>query len=299
MDLKLPMLEEVHKNIYLVDGNNNGRFPFSYSVLITGKITALLDTGCGMEILKAVDREFAPEIVIFSHAHPDHCSGSSFFPAEKLWGPEESRETTGDLSRMAGRFIEPHLHGEWISFMRESVEFNDFKVGNFFGRDHVFDFGGTLMEAVHAPGHTNDHYCFYFPHEKTMLTTDIDFTSFGPWYGNPESDIDGFINSIDRVRNYDLDVVISSHLGVIRDGIQDRFAHFLNVFEERDRKILEFLNVPRSIEEFVENALIYQKYAYRPSILRWWELKMVNKHLDRFMSKGLVERVGDKFVRIV
>lgn len=292
------MLEEVHKNIYLVRGTNEGRFPFSCSLLIKDKITALIDAGCGMEILKALDREFAPEIVILTHAHPDHCSGSSFFPAEKLWGPVESRETTGALSRMARRFIESHLHEEWISFMRECVKFNDFNVGHFFGRGHVFDFGGIVMEAVYAPGHTVDHYCFYFPNEKTMLTTDIDFTSFGPWYGNPESDIDQFINSIDSVRNYELNVVISSHLGVIREGIQDRFANFLNVFGERDRKILEFLNEPRSIEEFVENALIYQKYPYRSSILRWWELKMIKKHLDRFVSGGLVERVEDKFVRM-
>ncbi len=292
------MLKQVTENTFLVEGKSNGRFPFCHSVLIRDKITTLIETGCGRDILKEIDEEFSPDMVVYSHAHPDHCAGSSFFPPEKLWGPEEHKETTGTMRRMAERLVIPGLIEDWLSLMTGVPKLEDFKVANYFGNGHVFDFGKTKMEAVHAPGHTDDHYCFYLPNEKIMLTTDIDFTSFGPWYANPESDIDTFIDSIERVRGYDIETVLSSHLGVIKNGIQEKFDQFLAVFEERDEKILDFLKSPRSIEDCVETALIYQGYPYGESILRFFEAQMDEKHIKRLMSRGLVKEVDGKFVHI-
>lgn len=65
------MLKEVDKNIYLVEGKNKGRFPFCHSVLITDKITALIETGCGRNRLADIEKEFTPDVVIYSHGHPD------------------------------------------------------------------------------------------------------------------------------------------------------------------------------------------------------------------------------------
>jgi glyoxylase-like metal-dependent hydrolase (beta-lactamase superfamily II) len=291
------MLKQVTENIYFVEGKSNGRFPFCHSVLIRDRITALIETGCGRDVLKEIEKEFSPDVVIYSHAHPDHCAGSSFFPAEKLWGPEEHKETTGTMRRMAERLVIPGLVEDWLTLMTGAPQLEDFKVGNYFGNGYVFDFGKTKMEAVHAPGHTDDHYCFYLPNEKIMLTTDIDFTSFGPWYANPESDIDTFIDSIERLRGYEIETVLSSHLGVIKNNIEEKFDQFLAVFEERDEKILEFLISPRSIEDFVEKALIYQGYPYGESILRFFEAQMDEKHVKRLMSRGLVKEVDGKFIR--
>ena len=293
----LKMLKQVTKNIFLVEGKCDGRFPFCHSVLIRDKKTALIETGCGRKRLKEIEKEFSPDFVVFSHIHPDHCAGSGAFPAERLWGPVESEGTTGNVRRMAERLVTKELGGDWISYMKKVPELDDFTVGNHFGNRHVFDFGDTILEAVHAPGHTLDHYCFYVPHEKIMLTTDIDFTAFGPWYANPESDIDSFIDSIQRVRGYDIKMVMSSHLGVIKNGIEQAFNRFLDAFEKREEQILHFLDKPRSIEDFVEKALIYKKYPYVPSILRFFEAQMAEKHLKRLLSSGLVRKENHKFVR--
>jgi len=257
----------------------------------------LIETGCGRNRLVDIENTFAPDVVIYSHGHPDHCAGSNFFPPERLWGPDECKETNGDLARMAERFVKPELKEDWIFYVTTSSELRDFKTGNLFDRDHVFDFGDTMMETVFAPGHTDDHYCFYLPHEKIMLTTDIDLTSFGPWYANPESRIDDFIDSIERVISYEIETVVSSHLGVIRDNIRERFDQFLAGFKERDENILEFLSSPRSMDDFVDRALIYKKYPYMASILRFFEAEMINKHLDRLMSKGLVTEKNGRFFR--
>jgi glyoxylase-like metal-dependent hydrolase (beta-lactamase superfamily II) len=291
------MVKKITENVYLVEGKSNGRFPYCHSVLIKDKVTALIETGCGRDILKEIDEEFSPDIAIYSHAHPDHCAGSSFFPAEKLWGPAEHKETTGTVRLMAKRLVAPVLEDDWVSLMTGSPQLRDFEVGNYFEDGHVFDLGTKSIKAVHAPGHTEDHYCFYLPNDKIMVTTDIDFTSFGPWYANPESDIDDFIDSIEKVRSYDIETVVSSHLGVIQNGIQEKFDQFLVLFEEREKSILEFLDSPRTIEDFVEESLIYHGYPYGVSILRFFEGQMVGKHLKRLIKRGLVKEVDGKFVQ--
>jgi glyoxylase-like metal-dependent hydrolase (beta-lactamase superfamily II) len=291
------MLKQIHKNIYLAGGKNNGRFPFSNSVLIKDRITALIDTGCGINVMKALKKELKPEIVILSHSHPDHCSGAGLFSPERIYSPYESKETIGDLNLMANRFISPALHNAWISFIKQATEFIEFKAGHSFGANHVFDLGNTIIEAVHAPGHINDHYCFYLPNEKIMLTTDIDFTSFGPWYANPESDIDKFIHSIGKIRSYAIKTTISSHKGIIRRKIQEKFDRFLACFQKRDEMIMQFLRIPRSLEDFTEKALIYHKYSSRTPILKHWETGMITKHLQRLISKNLVQRKEGMFFR--
>jgi len=290
--------QQIAERVYLVGGRAGGRFPCTYSLLIVDQTTALIDAGCGREALTSIERALHPELVLISHAHPDHCSGAGLFPAERRIGPAESLDFAGDLERMSRRFVAAELRAEWIAFMREEVDFVEFEPGASYRDGQRWELGHTVIEAVHAPGHTPDHYCFYLPNEQLLLTTDIDFTSFGPWYGNPDSEINGFIAAIERVRRLPLEAVVSSHKGVLRDQIQQRFDRYLEHFSSRDRRILDFLETPRSIDDFVEAALIYGRYPYRPGILRYWEAEMIASHLRRLGGRGLVVEEQGRFSRV-
>jgi glyoxylase-like metal-dependent hydrolase (beta-lactamase superfamily II) len=197
---------------------------------------------------------------------------------------------------MSRRFIREDLRRAWIAFWVERRGFMPFRAGNLFEGGHVFDFGTTRMEAVHAPGHCDDHYGFYFPAQRILFTTDIDFSPFGPWYGNEESNIDEFMASVRRLQAYKVRAVVSSHAGLITKGIREAFDSFLKVFEERDRAILDFLSRPRSLEDFVDRALIYRRYPDRPEILRFWERQMIAKHLKRLVDKKVVSERQGRFM---
>lgn len=290
--------EPVCDRISLITGAWGGRFPRTHALLIEDDSTALIDAGCGRAALAALTEQMAPDLVIISHGHPDHCSGGGLFTTEQLWVPEQHRESTGNLRRMAARFVEPTLQESWISYMTDEVGFVPFSAGRTFGPGHTFDLGHTTVEAVHAPGHTEDHYCFYLSRERILLCTDIDFTRFGPWYGNDESDIDRFIAAIHRVRRLPATTLISSHRGVLRQDLPGHFDRYLDVFRRRERAILAFLDQPRTLRDFVERALIYRDYPYRASILRYWEGQMVAKHLARLQGTGQVARYHDRYVRL-
>ncbi len=292
------MMEEIRRNIFFIEGEEKGRFPFSHSILIEDGINVLIDAGCGLSRLGAIQEHLRLDMVIYSHAHTDHCSGCWTFPRETVWGPAEWSSATGDLHQMARRFIPPAFQEDWIAFIRDEVGFKEFRPGRIFRRNQTFDFGKIKMETVYTPGHCQDHYCFYFPDQKLMLTTDIDLTPFGPWYGNPESDIDDFIASIEKLKGYDIETAVSSHRGVITDGLDALFDQFLEAFGARDRKILDFLRSPRSIDDFVAAALIYGRYPYRESVLKCWERQMIAKHLKRLERQGLVAETEGRYARL-
>jgi hypothetical protein len=88
-------------------------------------------------------------------------------------------------------------------------------------------------------------------------------------------------------------------MGVIREGIQQKFDGFLQIIAQREERILDFLEEPRSLEDFVETALIYRAYKGRRSgILKYWEYEMVSKHLQRLLAKGAIAAKGrSKYMR--
>jgi glyoxylase-like metal-dependent hydrolase (beta-lactamase superfamily II) len=290
-------MQPIAESIHLIPGPRGGRFPFSNSILILDRVRVLIDTGCGRETLTGIQKEFSPDLVLLSHGHLDHCSGSAVFSPSQLWTPEESHETTGDLAAMARRFIAPHLRDEWMAYTREAVDFKDFRAENTFGGHDTFDLGALTLIPVHAPGHADDHYAFHIPEAGVMACTDIDFTAFGPWYANDESDIDRFIQSIRHVQSHAVNAAVSSHIGVIRDDIDARFARFLAVFDQREERLSALLDRPRSLDDLVDKAVIYGSFPIRPGLLRFWERQMVEKHLNRMMDRGEVIQEDGQFVR--
>jgi glyoxylase-like metal-dependent hydrolase (beta-lactamase superfamily II) len=235
-------------------------------------------------------------MVIYSHGHIDHCFGAHRLSPDVLWGPEEGKGVTGNIDLMAERFVGRERTDLWLPEIVGKMGFNGFETKHFYGDGQIFRLGETVIKAVHAPGHTNDHYCFYFPVEKIMYTSDIDFRPFGPWYGNLESDIDLFVDSINRVRKFKIDRAVSSHEGLVDDCIEDAFDRFLSVFQKREEKILNFLREPRSMQDFIEAALIYRHYPNRTHLLRFFESEMIRKHLERLISKGMVIEDKGKYL---
>ena len=287
--------QKVAPGVFLVRGRNNGRFPSSCSAVIRGERTALVDAGCGSEALAGIAGRWKPDIVILSHGPPDHCSGAHLFPADRLWCPGESIGSTGNLGLMAKRYVHPYLREEWMGFVAGEMGFRDFTANNSFGGGHRFDLGSIGFEAVHCPGHTEDHYCFHVPEAGIVLSTDIDLSSFGPWYANEESDIERFRKSIDLLKGFKPGCVVSAHMGVIRQGIDERFERFRKVFDEREARIIGFLERPAGIDELVDRAFIYRKYPNYLRLLRGWESVMVKKHLDRLVERGLVRLERGKY----
>ena len=295
------MLTPISGPIYLVQGKNRGRFPYSHSILIRTKHSGdvLIDTGCGIEILTELKKQADIRTVINSHTHPDHSAGNAVFSdnGSSLSVPTESIDTAGNIVALSHRLTEPgDLALYWQKFVSETLGFSDYHPTDTYDESTLFRFDDVTLQPIHTPGHTEDHYCLYEPDRKILFSFDYDLTGFGPWYGHRESSITEFIASIDRLLELEIECLVSGHKGIITDGIKKGLSAYARVFNERDELIFSHVqNGACSLGELVDRSPIYGGFPYAEPLLRYWEGRMIELHLERLIDGGrVVKHDGDR-----
>lgn len=289
-------LEAITDRIFLVQGKNKGRFPYSHSILILDKDIILVDTGCGIETLKKLKKKYDVSYVVNSHTHPDHSAGNWVFKGTPIHVPEEGFETSGDLVALSRRFVNEELAQEWRKFVKETMNFKNCRPTDCYNSRTTFKFGKTTFKPVYTPGHTKDHYCFYEPRKRILFSFDYDLTSF-PWYGHRESSIPEFRESIKKLKLLSPKIVVSSHRRIIAENIDAEFNRFYEILSKRDEKILSLLGNGKTVDQLVEYAPIYGKFSYAESILRYWESEMIKKHLEELEIGGKIEKYGKTYMK--
>jgi hydroxyacylglutathione hydrolase len=295
--------------IHVIPGEENSRFPHCTSVFIDDDVKVLIDPGAGHNTLSKLRRDVRIELVINTHYHFDHISFNHLFTDAKiminekesdcfrnrkiigsLLGMEEvygSAWVEGWLARIAGQDTEqsPYSpqndHRWWISTSRVDGEY---KWGD------TMTFGKTSMHVIGAPGHSGGFSCMYFPEYGVIYVADLDLTPFGPWYGGSDGDIDLFIESCRTIADVDADFFITGHeMGIVSKAeFQAGLKRFLDIIEQRDKKIVSVLSKPASLEALVDHGLIYGKKFHGDAWVYMWEFIMIKKHVQRMVKQGLL-----------
>jgi glyoxylase-like metal-dependent hydrolase (beta-lactamase superfamily II) len=163
----------------------------------------------------------------------------------------------------------------------------------------ILDFGHTRLEVIHTPGHTPGHVSLYCEKEGVLFTGDLDMTAFGPWYGDRVSDIDDTIRSVRRLLEIPARTYITSHnMGVLQGDIRQAAEAYLAVIDEREEKIFNFLDAPKTLEEIARQWFIYKKPRQPEAFYLFGERGMAAKHLEHLIIRGLVAREGDLYRRL-
>jgi len=137
--------QKITECITLIKGENQGKFPFSHSILIEDDTTALIDTGCGITTLKQVKNI---DVVINSHSHPDHTAGNWVFRGLPLQVPEEEANYNSNITKLSIRYAGVELAHIWRDFVSERMGFQNAEPTNTFHDKDVLNFGNTVLEAV-------------------------------------------------------------------------------------------------------------------------------------------------------
>jgi len=290
--------------IHVIQGNNRSRSPFSNAILILDKTHALIDPGCGTEITQKIARTIGIDIVITSHSHPDHTAGVHLIQEisnPHVAVPQEHAQSIYSADSLALRFVDKDMVQLWKDYYLPITGFRDFTPTMCFAHGHEFSFGENRFIALHTPGHLEDHYCLFEPDQKIVAGFDIDLSPFGPWYGNPESDIDQFKESIDLVSRLDAEIYITSHSKPVKDAyISKRMDTYTKAFHERDDTILRAMSMNNwsDLEDIVMQSPIYQVDHSRPDrLLIYGETQMVLKHIQGLAEKGRIIHQDGKYRR--
>ena len=244
------------------------------------------------------DKKSPIDIIINSHYHEDHFAFNYLFPEAELYVHENDAQCFSSAERILECY---GVYGSknqqyWLDYIINNFNYRERVPAKELADGDILDFGKTKLDVIHTPGHTEGHSCFYCADEGVLFMGDLDLTPFGPWYGDAVSDIDATIKSVRRLLQYRADIYVTSHeSGIIKGDINKLAQSYLSVIEERDEKILKFLDKPRKIYEIVNQWLIYKKPREPREFYLFMEDAMVKKHLDRLVKNGKVDFTDDEY----
>lgn len=279
----MKVLREISKDIFLVEANNLGRFPYSFSFFISGEQNILIDAGAGKDVLARVHEEMGIDLVLISHTHGDHFSSLHVIEGVPVYIPAYSAETVSHLDLLGKRYIKSDelAFNAWKEFMIDILGVRPIKKFFTYLEGDSFSSGKHLIRAVHTPGHTVDHHCFFEEKSSTLFSTDIDLTPFGPWYGHEECSIQSFLESIEKVQRLKPRVVASSHMYPLSMGNSNPFEDYAEKIAKREDHIGSLHNQGLSFEEILSISPIYGGHPHMPHLLSYFEKVMIEKHLRR------------------
>ncbi len=307
------MLIEVTPEVKLLRPAGKTVYPYSNSVYLDDEIKTMIDSGTGGQAYAEICADKI-EQVLLSHYHFDHVNGVSFFPHAAVYAGREE----------AAVYLDPELYLQhtgrfrWSELMATDKTapllarqgfpddipvnpgFQAIELKGSFENGQIFDLGKTKLRAVHLPGHTAGHYGFYIEKEGLLFSGDLDLAPQGPWYGGESSDLEQLINSIDRIVDINPHMLITSHRRVFkapRDNIIQMLQEYKKILLEREKKTLEVLSQPRSIDDIVKSAGVFPQ-AGSSEYTMFYAKMMTMKHLQYLIQSERVDKIeAGYFVR--
>lgn len=153
-------------------------------------------------------------------------------------------------------------------------------------------FGELLFEAIHTPGHTPGHICYYNRSEKIMITGDhltretIPYISYHG-YGD-ENPLATYLNTLHTMQGMEISLVLPGH-GPVFSDVQERIAELLRHYETRLHAVYEQVTAEKSAYEIAQGLAP----ADLPTFQQWILLGEVNAYLRFLAAKGELQIIPD------
>jgi hydroxyacylglutathione hydrolase len=283
-------------------GENRGKYPFNHSLYIDGgDARVIIDPASSLEKLSCLRDKEGVDMIWLSHWHEDHFHYVYLFGDCSLWISERDFPPLTDIEIFLDWYgvKDDSRRDYWKKEMWERFNFQPRHKARFIGDDEKIDLGQVQVQVIATPGHTPGHLSFFFPEEEVLFLGDYDLTAFGPWYGDVASSIDETIKSIRRLKEIPAKKWIACHEdGLFEENPGELWERYENIVYDRERKIMEFLKKPHTLEEISAAWLIYGKPRKPLEFFEFNEQALVNKHLERLEKRGQIVRDKDQYRKV-
>mgnify|MGYP001593845346 CR=1 FL=1 len=294
------MMEEQHFGpVWFIPGENRGRYPFCHSVYIDGP-GVLIDPASNRDLLIQLREGPGVKMVWLSHWHEDHLMHLDLFDDLPFWVSDKDALPLSDVEVFLDWYgIDNEEYREyWRHVLKEQFHFKPRKPERFLQGGQIIDLGVQTVKVISTPGHTPGHLAFLFQESGVLFIGDYDLTPFGPWYGDVYSSIEETIESVTHLRKIPAEVLIASHENGIFTGEPGKlWDDYLNIINERDRRLLKLLEKPRTLKEIVEAWIVYGKPREPKAFFEFGERTLMKKHLERLIRSGIVFHEGEWYLK--
>jgi len=285
--------------VWFIPGENNGKYPFCHSVYIEGA-GVLIDPASDRERLAQIRENPGVKAVWLSHCHEDHFMHLDLFDDLPLYISEPDAPPLSDIELLMDSYGTDNDQREfWRLVLKEQFHFRPRWPTHIIRPGEVIRLGALTVEAIGTPGHTPGHMSFLFKDPGVLFLGDYDLTKFGPWYGDVDSSIEETISSVELLRKVPARVWITSHeTGVFEEDPGDVWDQYLEVIRERERKLTDLLDEPRTLEDIVGAWITYGRPREPKAFFEFGERALMKKHLERLINQGLVVVNGGKYCKV-
>ena len=204
--------------------------------------------------------------IVCTHTHPDHSPAAAIL-AERLNVPMVGAITSDDQHQDLTFRPDQHLtHGDLV-------------VGD-----------DWHLRAIHTPGHVDNHYCFLLEEEGMVFAGDHIMNGSTVVIIPPGGDMKAYIESLQRLLDYDLKAIAPGHGDVIPDcraEVEKLVRHRLM----REAKVVSGLQKvgPATLGELV--VIVYDDV--QPALHEWAKLSML-AHLIKLEQDGRADQLPDE-----
>jgi glyoxylase-like metal-dependent hydrolase (beta-lactamase superfamily II) len=160
----------------------------------------------------------------------------------------------------------------------------------------IIRIGAKEIRVVWTPGHTPGHCCFYLPQEKVLIVGDHLLPKITPhigvYAGGPENPLGDFIDSLRKVQNLDVALVLPAHGAVYKDH---RYRTHQLVQHHEYRKQEMYDTIRRRAKTAYEIALeVFGPGDHRPFFHTIAATSETLAHLHLLLYQGKVRRLEEE-----
>jgi hydroxyacylglutathione hydrolase len=286
-------MEERHFGpLWFIPGENNGKYPYCHSLYIEGA-GILIDPASDRKRLEEIRDRHGVNTIWLSHWHEDHFMYLDLFEDIPLWISRDDAPPLSDLEVLLDWYgIEDDGHRQyWRRFMLDQFNFHPRRPHGYLQGGEQIRLGDLTVDVIAAPGHTPGHLAFFFREPAVLFLGDYDLTRFGPWYGDVHSSIEDTITSLERLKQIPARVLMTSHeTGVFEQPSPEIWAQYAQVIDDRENRLRQALDHPRTLEEIVNLYLIYGRPREPRAFYEFCERALIKKHIERLEQRGIVLR---------
>ena len=263
-------------------------------ILRDGRDAMLIDAGYGDDGSVKPRGEFferelpdtKAHVIAITHHHFDHASGgrklrellkaeTAINPIDEvlLHTPSESNEDLPDDEDISRRARTWHDEAVNTPIDRPMADGDTVKVG------------GLTVRAVHTPGHTAGHNCYWVQELGLLFTGDnvlgVGTSAIGP---PPRGDMEQYLQSLLRMDELNASIFAPGHGPLVR-ATHDKIKELIDHRGARDRQIIDLIERGYETDGQIRRAL----YPEIQPGLRRAARGQLRAHIARLVGQGVVE----------